>query len=70
VEELKRSGFGAREGAQTIRKVRVFTVAAEAAKGDVSRTPDMAQDTRDSIVDRLAYSSIGRPVSDQRHVLT
>ena len=39
-----------------IRKVRVSTVAAEAAEGDVSRTPDMAQDTRNSLVYRFSSS--------------
>ena len=53
-----------------IRKVRVSTVAAEAAEGDVSRTPDIAQGTRVSLVDRLASSSIGRPMSNRGHVPT
>ena len=65
-----------------IRKVRVSTVAAEAAQSQWpaipssraaayrGRTPDMAQDTRDSLVDRLGPSSIGRSVPNRRHVPT
>ena len=59
MDTRKRFDLGACDEAPMIRKVRVSPVAAEAAKGDESRTPDIAQDTRDSLVDRLASGPAG-----------